>query len=258
MPQRPLPVSVRRRPLCRRRFWSHLKEKGGFEGSLENGSFPFGAGSRAVRLRSRLWERPSLVSNARCDASHGVFSSYELWFQKYLKKHYVETWKLSTSPRRKKIKESMEHVPRSKGDPSELLKWRRLSLDLEISGAVMQSCVNRREMSDEIGETTPEQGKVKNKYNQHALNVENRGSGIPPNLRGGGKSLKSPQPSNFPPSEPRLDIEGAEQRVLGFDVSWTPVRRFAVLNRFEEGARIGSFFVTRGAFSGSTPSKTDY
>lgn len=70
-------------------------EKGGFAGSLENGSFPFDADSRAVFSRSHLWERPSLVSNALCDASHGVFSSYKLWFQKYLKT-LRRTWKLST------------------------------------------------------------------------------------------------------------------------------------------------------------------
>lgn len=128
------------------------------------------------------------------------------------------------------------------------------SRDIWCCDAVL--CEQKGDECDEIGETTPEQRKVKNKHDKHALNVENRGSGIHLNLRGGGKS--PPQPSNFPPSEPRLDIEGAVQRVLGFHVSWTPVRRFAVLNRFEEGARIGSFFVTRGAFSGSTPSKTDY
>lgn len=78
MPQRPLAVSFRRRFCC------HLEknpcsEKEDFEGSLENGSFPYDAGSRAVHWRSRLRERPSLVSRALCDASHGLFFSYKFY-----------------------------------------------------------------------------------------------------------------------------------------------------------------------------------
>lgn len=68
--------------------------------------------------------------------SRGLFL-LQIMVSKILENTASKSGNYPHKPPEKIIKESMEHVPRSSGDPSIRLKWRRLSLDLKVSaGAV--------------------------------------------------------------------------------------------------------------------------